>query len=813
MYRFAECELDPLRRELRRAGQAVHLEPQAFDLLVYLIERSDRVVTKHQLLDGVWGHLFVSEANLTTRVKEIRRAVGDDGRQQHTIKNLRGLGYRFVAEVSVDADSDARPANHPDEEPDTRVALVGRDSDADTVRDLLVRSPLVTLVGPGGVGKSSLARFVAGTVASAYPDGVHIVELATISEGEHVLPSVARVLDIVLDREHPENAIRSIARLEALVVIDNCEHVVDDVSALLDRVLTIARVQVLATSQVRLGLSDETVVTLHTLTSDQALELFAMRAKAVNQDWDIERVGTDRVLRLVGVLDHLPLAIEMAAARLGWMSFDDLELAIDQGMQSLQLSHRAPNRRHRSLESMVSWSADLLEPRDRRALTNFSVFAGPVAAADASSVVSADSDTPVVFTLASLAERSLLVADVDNPSTRYRMLFTVRNSAARWLDDDPDRSIETHRRHALHFANALGALDRQIRTSDESEGRARLAEISAEVRAAHHWAQIHDPELAADMSASLHLAAYSTFWNEPIEWSSALIARHPDAAPNSLLGARLILGGAAANNDDLGRARTELAPVEHASDPRLRATALEILSDVELYAGEFDAVIPLTDELRRLGTDLHDPHCVVIAAVNASLAATFGGHPGAALQPLDEVDLTTASVSDRGWICYARGEALSVTRDAGAVQAFREAIDFARSIGNPFVLSVSQDSLGFEYAKLGAHEIALDVFADCLRGHHRHGNLVHAVTTLHNMLESMAAGGDDEGAAVVAGAVSSNPLRKGLGYESPRVAQVLHGVERRSGATRFAEWTERGRLLDVEQTMRYAGERIGNRRV
>jgi DNA-binding winged helix-turn-helix (wHTH) protein len=181
VYRFGECELDVAARELRRAGAPVHLEPQALDLLAHLLEHRDRVVSKVELLDGVWGHRFVSEANLTTRVKEVRRAVGDDGTRQAVIRNVRGRGYRFVA--AVEAGATGAPGIH--------ARLIGRSGELRAIVDLLERTPLVTILGPGGVGKSTLAREVVTDIGGAYADGHHVVELAALDAESDVALAVA----------------------------------------------------------------------------------------------------------------------------------------------------------------------------------------------------------------------------------------------------------------------------------------------------------------------------------------------------------------------------------------------------------------------------------------------------------------------------------------------------------------------------------------------------------------------------------------------------------------------------------------------
>ncbi|MGB8858122.1 MAG: winged helix-turn-helix domain-containing protein, partial [Ilumatobacteraceae bacterium] len=227
MYRFNDVEIDPAGREIRRRGVAVHLEPQAFDLLVLLIEHRDRVLAKTDLLDGVWGHRFLSEANLTTRVKEARRAVGDDGASQHTIRNARGRGYRFVARLADDGTAQLA----------VPVGLVGREADYARATAALRSQPLVTLLGPGGAGKTALARAILSDARVGGADGGHFVDLSALEPGADVLPAVALALSISLDAARPATAVSAIARLDALVVLDNCEHVVDSAADLIERLL------------------------------------------------------------------------------------------------------------------------------------------------------------------------------------------------------------------------------------------------------------------------------------------------------------------------------------------------------------------------------------------------------------------------------------------------------------------------------------------------------------------------------------------------------------------------------------------------
>ena len=332
---------------------------------------------------------------------------------QHIIRNVRGRGYRFVADVDVPTGT--APGR-----------LIGRDQVIADVARLVDESALVTLIGPGGVGKSTLARAVADQLAPVHADGARLVESATLDEGTQVRPAVLGAVDILFDHERP--ALQSLAERDVLLVLDNCEHVVDEVADLVDRVLATGtgRLRMLATSQVRLGLGVERIVEVRPLDPEEALELFTARVHSVDPAWRVEDAGGARVASLLAGLDRLPLAIEMAAARLGSMTFDELESALAAGLP-MAMTHRSPVRRHRSPESLTSWSADLLDPSLRDTLTRFAVFAGPVAASDAVAVLAADRRVDV-FDLVSLSERSLLAVDVDGPASRYKMLATVRSS-------------------------------------------------------------------------------------------------------------------------------------------------------------------------------------------------------------------------------------------------------------------------------------------------------------------------------------------------------------------------------------------------
>ena len=796
MYRFGDCLLDSGRRELHRAGTAVHLEPQAFDLLVYLVEHRDRVVPKTELLDGVWGHGFLSDSNLTTRVKEARRAVGDDGTRQQFIRNVRGHGYRFVATVD---------ANRPRGSSGSWEILRGRTAEQASTIELLERASVVTLTGPGGVGKSTLARSIASQLGPSYPAGCRVVGLSSLGTATSVLPTVARSLDLVVDDHRPDDATRAIARLNALLVLDDCEHVVDDVCDLVERLLSVpdSAVRILATSRVRLGSSAESVVAVGPLDPVTARELFSARAQAVLPSWDLATMGIERVDRLVSELDRLPLTIEMAAARLGSMTLDELEEQIRSGASLLQLHHRAPTRRHRSLESVVDWSVALLDPETRQVFDGFSVFSGPVTAADAGTVLAPKAPRSIHTSLAALAEQSLLVAALDGPAARYSMLATVRAVANRRLAGS-DGDQETRQRHAAHIGAVVSEIDDQLRTPREQEARARLSGIVDEARAAHRWAQRHDPVLAARINTGLFQAAHSSLWFEPAEWAGELLAQPAVADGAELHGALLASAGAAAHRGQLALARRHASAVSDTATGLPLAIAFELLADISLYEGDLAAVLRAAEELRRLGGELEDAHVSAFAAIDASLARSYGGDPDGALADLDSVETGRLSPTDGAWLAYAQGEALSRARHPDAAANYRNAIELGSPVSSRFVVSVARTSLATELTRTEDLSAALAAYDDAFAAFLRHGDHTHALTATRNLVGLLALLGDERGVVVLGAATSHERVRASYGAEATETTDVLATTRQRVGEGRFATWFAEGRDLDLDQCLRTA---------
>ena len=254
-FEFGQFQLDDQRYTLTGPSGTVHVEPQVFELLRHLIVNRDRVVSKEELLDSIWGDRFVSESALTSRVKAARRAVDDDGTAQVVIKTVHGRGYHFVAEVRTDHGYVRRAI------PRLRNAPIGRDRDIASVVDRIRAAPLVTITGSGGIGKTTVAVAVAERLQAEYADGVVFVDLAPVPPQADVTRAVAEAAGVEgVASETIEAVADLLTSRPVLLVLDNCEHVVESAAALVDRMLERGDAAgVLATSRETLGVVGEHV--------------------------------------------------------------------------------------------------------------------------------------------------------------------------------------------------------------------------------------------------------------------------------------------------------------------------------------------------------------------------------------------------------------------------------------------------------------------------------------------------------------------------------------------------------------------------
>jgi predicted ATPase/DNA-binding winged helix-turn-helix (wHTH) protein len=456
LFQFGEFALDDRRLTLAGPAGPIHVEPQVFKLLHHLILNRDRVVSKEELLDGIWGSRFVSESALTSRIKAARAAVGDDGRAQRVIKTVHGRGYHFDAEVHT-AGPAARLAL-----PRLRNTPLGRDEDIEDIIALVRRAPLVTITGSGGVGKTTVALAVADRMQSELDDGAVFVDLAPIAADADLTRAVAGAAGVEGAASGSiESVADHLADRPVLLVIDNCEHVLERVAELVDRMLEHGdAARLLATSREPLAVDGEHLWPLAPLT-DAGPRLFVERASAAEPrvHWDPDDPA---VIELCDRLDNVPLALELAAGQLRRFDLDELRRRIGGRLTLLERRGQGSSQRQATMEATIDWSYRLLDPEEQRLLRHLSTFPSSFDLAAVEASAPAPPNTGLAPLFGQLVDKSLVVREPG--SRRYRLLETIRIFARTHLEElgEAPAALERHRHHVRERIGSTSRLERWL---------------------------------------------------------------------------------------------------------------------------------------------------------------------------------------------------------------------------------------------------------------------------------------------------------------------------------------------------------------
>jgi len=648
-------------------------------------------------------------------------------------------------------------------------SFVGREQERAQVEALVERARLVTLIGTGGTGKTRLMLEAAGEIAARFPDGVWLAELAALGDKGQIAPEIARALGApeMPGRPALDTVADFLAAKDLLLLLDNAEHLIDGAADVVSRLLAAAPgLRILATSREALAVSGEAVVQVLSLSCPQtpssprsgtvataldleaaagteAVRLFAERAAAVLPSFELTAGNVGAVTEICRRLDGIPLAIELAAARVSAMSPEDIAVGLGDRFRMLTGGRRTAVPRQQTLQALIGWSWDLLTEDDRGLLRRLSVFSGGWTAAAAARIVGvrevpavagvADSlESPAgsgevdafltLDGLTRLVDRSLVLVDRD-ATTRYRMLETIRQYAReRLIESAEARTIAD--RHFDYFAALAGVAAVELHGPAMVDWLDRLDAEADNLGSALEWGLESTPEAAVQMCIAM-----LAYWR--------LRVASPDTE------ARVLTATIAARQI---AARPNATPAQRALAARLLGDAASVWG----VTGQATLAMGWAAEAIELARGSGDRSALIAALTGRSIAAAFSGAHDDLREVFDEVLQLATEAGDWWTVATAAGGMASGLRTVDPVAAealLGVAVDAARRINNPYAIAISSWSQGqllsgsgrvdkaqrwfdeaiARFAELGDERFALATRSELAHAYRRDGRLEEAM--------------------------------------------------------------------------------------
>jgi predicted ATPase/DNA-binding winged helix-turn-helix (wHTH) protein len=554
---FGPFRLLPAQRLLEKAGEPTRLAGRALDILLVLTECAGEVVGKQELVARVWPGLTVEDGSLRFHVAVLRRVLGDGIDGARYITNIPGRGYCFVAPVQR-AHMPALLASRGSERaprtlPPRLIRMVGRQESVRAIAAQLAQRRFVTIVGPGGIGKTTVAVAAADAMLAEFGNEVHFVDFAPVRGASLVAGAVASIFGLPVQSDNPvPNIINFVRQRRMLIVFDNCEHVIGAAASLAEQIFREAPgIHILATSREVLRVEGETVHALPPLESPPeqrpvtaaealcyaAVQLFVERAAASSDNFVLSNDNAGTIAEICRRLDGIALAIELAAGRVNAYGVAGVASLLDDRFRVLTQGRRTALSRHQTLRATLDWSYDLLSPLEQTILRRLAVFAGIFTPQSARAVAADDADaaTHIFDAMANLVAKSLIATEVSDGHVQYRLLDSTRAYAHGKLleSGDADRCAWLH---ARYYADFLEQAETQV--GAPAEGLAHHAAHIGNVRAALEWAfSPHgDTAIAVALAASAApLLLELSLLSDCHEWTSLAVASLAAASAGSRL--------------------------------------------------------------------------------------------------------------------------------------------------------------------------------------------------------------------------------------------------------------------------------------
>jgi predicted ATPase/class 3 adenylate cyclase len=691
-------------------------------------------------------------------------------------------------------------------------SFLGRERELEELAQMANESRLITLVGPGGIGKTRLAIEFARLLENSFPDGAWLIDLSALERDSEVWPAIAEAL-LIPSLPGVEPRVQLLERLHnvrAILVMDNCEHVLDPIAnAVTELGSACAELFLINTSRGTLGIEGEAIYEVPSLDSSieardgesAATRLFIERGRLANRRFSPCQDELASVDRICVSLDCMPLAIEIAAAQLRQHSLADIESGISRPLDLHSPSFRRRAGRHRTLRNAIEWSYDLLDQNSRQVLQRLSIVSGCFHEEQALAICAADmpNEDSVLHGIDQLAETSLLCRDVRQ---RLRMLQTLQAFGREKLDQTGLlQTVET--RHGEVYAARARALGEQIASIHEAKAASAIYDEMPNLRAAFDRAVTRDLKLAADLAAPLFLFNY---WHRGAQtggWYERIMAR-PDA--DRLEQAPLLLAAAAGHafhdGGDTAKA-TEFIQrglqAEAAGMQSSRGWLSHVSGQMAQWFGDIKGCLTSLTAAAQEARNAGNVPCEVMSlCMIASIKARIGDRDGARdlVKQVNEAGKADLPPTLMGYIHYARGGTAEDPKVA--IDEYQTTAEYARMAGNPLGVQRVKQLIADLLAANATPAEALDIHVQSLIDLPIHGATFYTWLTIRSLILPLAGLEAYEVLAVLAGALRRSPLKLDRSARN-----AVEKARAELGNTAFEIAAEGGSRFDPAEARRY----------
>jgi predicted ATPase/DNA-binding winged helix-turn-helix (wHTH) protein len=817
IFTFDDFKVDAERRVLLKNGETVALNSKTFDLLLILVENHGQILSKDELLEKVWEGQFVEENNLTVHISAIRKALGEKKGEPQFIVTIPGKGYKFIAEIrqaadeiiTLKLDSNSNYAITPVALPEYFAAdesFVGREQETAEIKDLLRLNGLrlLTLTGAGGTGKTRLAQVVAQQLKADFSDGVFFVELAAVTDAEFVVSAIAQTLDVTesAGKSLLETLTDFLQRRRILLVLDNFEHLLSAAPLVKELLENTYSLKVLTTSRAPLRLHDElefklsplefpssdSAISLDEITEFSAVKLFCKRAQTAKPTFLLTETNFAAVTEICCRLDGLPLAIELAAARIKLLSPQSILERLKNSLQLLTGGTKDAPARQRTIRDAIQWSYDLLADEEKFLFRRLAIFAGGFTVEAAETVVSSQwsvvsnkeenlttdhrPPTTTLDLLGSLVDCNLLVSrEQADGNVRLRMLEVVREFAFEILEKAGEL-VELQQLHANYFLSLAENAEKYLLTETGSEWLEKLENEHDNLRAALGWALANDKQTATRMAAALRF-----FWlnhnhlTEGFRWSKAALE---------------------ATENDFSEARSKL----------LLSNGLFLLNRGELAAAQksYEKTLAESREIKDLPQIIKANHglgAIAVLQKDFAAAQSFLEESLNLSRQLNDEMQTAYSLCSLGNLEMTKGDFLA------ARPPLEECLQLAKKLGNDRLLTTTHYNLGtIDYHENKYHSAAFN-FTESFRIARQMNDKTMISCSLDGFAALAAVEKNYELAAKLSGAAEN--LREEIGFQIEPAEEIfrhdyLTKIHRALDEKTFHALYEQGKTADVNET-------------